>query len=308
MESFKLTAPVVFIIFNKIETTKKVFDVIKKVRPSQLFIIADGPRRDRAGEQADCNRVREITESIDWDCKVLRNYSDENLGLRKRIISGLDWVFQSVEEAIILEDDCLPDYSFFKFCQDLLTKYRNEERVLMISGNKILSDYQPQNSYYFSQFSHIWGWATWKRVWKQYDFNMSEWSAEKINDLFLKTLKSKSAINYWKTLLLEIQTGEIDAWSVRLQLLQFIKQGLTVVPSRNLVVNLGFDSQFATNTKGSGGLYNKMKLESLDFPLSHPKSIFQNFEADKLEIKLFHKFGFKERVRRLLLKFNIKIR
>jgi hypothetical protein len=308
MIAFNLTTPVVFIIFNKIEATEKVFEVLKRVRPSKLFIIADGPRKEIPEEDFICAQVRKITEEINWECEVFRNYADENLGLRKRIMTGLHWVFQNVMEAIIIEDDCLPDDSFFKFCQDMLKKYEHNEKVLTISGNKILSDIKPEKSYYFSRFAHIWGWATWKRTWENFVNQSIDLTEDKIKNILENNLNSKSAVRYWQTLIGESRSGIIDAWSLKLQLMQFMKSGLTVIPSKNLVVNLGFGTEQATNTKGSGGLYRKMKLETISFPLSHPELVEQNLEADKIEIKLFHKFGFKEKIRRLLLKFKIRIK
>jgi hypothetical protein len=307
VNDFNLTAPVAFIIFNKPESTKRVFDLIKSVRPSKLFIIADGPRKIIPGENINCETVRKIAEEIDWQCEVFRNYSEENLGCKNRVVSGLDWLFENVEEAIIVEDDCLPDISFFRFCQELLVKYRDNEKVFSISGNKVLSDVNLDDSYYFSKFNHIWGWATWRRVWKKYDINILNQSTFSINDLLEKSLSEKSAIKYWNILAKEVDLGIIDAWSVQLQILQFLNNGLTIIPSKNLVVNLGFDSKSATNTKGSGGLYRKMKLESITFPLSHPSPIANNSFADKIETKTLHRMGFKEKIRRILLKFNIKI-
>jgi hypothetical protein len=308
MDNHITTSPVAFIIFNRLETTRKVFEVIKKVKPRRLFVIADGPRNHKLGEIIACEDVRKLTEQIDWDCEVLRNYSSENLGCKNRIVSGLDWVFQQTDKAIILEDDCLPDISFFKFCDELLEKYEVNEKVRMISGNKVLYNYEPENSYYFSRFVRIWGWATWKRVWQNYDKTIPDWINIKSSDLLPGILKTKNAINYWKTILDEVNSGVIDAWSLQLQLDQFKNDGLTIIPSKNLVINLGFDNSEATNTKGSGGLYRKMKLETISFPLSHPDLVKQNVEADEIEIKLFHKFGFKEKIRRILLKFNIRIK
>jgi len=308
MDSFNLTTPVAFIIFNKVESTQKVFEVVRRVQPTTLFIIADGPRKDKPQERIVCERVRKITEDINWECKVFRNYSDENLGLRKRVMTGLDWVFDSTEEAIIIEDDCLPDESFFRYCQDMLNIYKDKEQVFTISGNKVLSDFQNSDSYYFSCFAHIWGWATWRRVWKNFNSQPLNLNENEIEGILKDNLKHQFAVKYWKTLIYETQTGVINAWSVKLQLMQFLLKGLTIIPSKNLVINLGFDNKDATNTKGSGGLYQKMKLETLTFPLIHPTEIVQNLEADEIEIKLFHKFGFKEKIRRLLLKFNIKIK
>lgn len=308
MNNYNISSPVAFIIFNRPETTQKVFDVIKEAKPPKLFVIADGPRNNKPGEKSACDEVRKLTEQVNWECEVFRNYSATNLGCKSRIVSGLDWVFQQTDNAIILEDDCLPDISFFRFCDELLEKYRNDEKVRMISGNKVLYTYELKESYYFSRFVRIWGWATWKRVWKEYDANIPNWSSLRNSDLLSQILKTKAAVKYWKTILDEVKSGIIDAWSLQLQLDQFKNKGLTVIPSKNLVINLGFDNSDATNTKGSGGLYQKMKLESLTFPLSHPDLVEQNIEADEMEIKLFHKFGFKEKIRRLLMKFNIKIK
>jgi len=308
LNTFKLTTPVAFIIFKRADTTKKVFDILRKVKPQKLFIIADGPRNYKSGEDTECNIARKITENIDWQCEVYRNYSEVNMGCKNRIASGIDWLFQNVEEAIIIEDDCLPDISFFRFCQEMLHKYKNNEKVSLISGNKVLFDYYPQDSYYFSKFTHIWGWATWKRTWQKYDINIQDWSANKKSKLLSSILKSNVAEKYWTTILDEVQNGTIDAWSLQLQLTLFKTGGLTIIPSKNLVVNLGFASEHATNTKGSGGLYRRMKLEEIEFPLTHPKLITENSTADELETKTFHKFGFKEKIRRILLKFNIRVR
>ncbi len=137
MEAFNLTTPVAFIIFNRPDTTSKVFEAIKQAKPKKLLVIADGPRINKPGEAEKCKQTRAITEQIDWDCEVLRNYSENNLGCRNRVSSGIDWVFENVDEAIIIEDDCLPNPSFFRFCQELLGKYRNNDEIFLISGNKV---------------------------------------------------------------------------------------------------------------------------------------------------------------------------
>ena len=166
----KLHTPVAIIVFKRLDATQKMFATVRKAQPQTLFIIADGWRND--AEKAKCLAVRSYLENvIDWPCQVYKNYSDANLGCKMRVVSGLNWVFTLVEEAIIIEDDCVPDQSFFQFCQELLEKYRNEPRVTQIAGlntqfhiNKAFDTRGA--SYYFSQFGEIWGWATWRRAWK----------------------------------------------------------------------------------------------------------------------------------------------
>ena len=153
----KITTPVALFIFNRPDTTKKVFEEIRKAEPDRFFVIADGPRRNVERDIELCKLTREITENVNWDCKVTRDYAVENYRLRKRVSSGLTQMFKSVDEAIILEDDCVPHQSFFPFCQELLERYRDDEKVMMISGNNFFDELRNKDySYYFSSFNHIW--------------------------------------------------------------------------------------------------------------------------------------------------------
>jgi hypothetical protein len=306
-ENFNLSTPVAFIIFNRPETTQKVFNAIVQAKPSVLFVIADGPRNNRPREKEKCIETRSIVEKIDWDCQVFKNYSETNLGCRKRVSSGIDWVFDNVEEAIILEDDCLPHPTFFRYCQELLSRYRDVKNVMLISGDKVLSDYKVENeSYYFSEYVHIWGWATWGRAWQLFDLEMKDWDRISKPNFYENHLYKKSTVKYWRKLFQEVYDGKIDTWDYQLQFAQWKNKMLSIVPANNLVINLGFGID-PTNTKGSGGLYRKMQLQGMNFPMSHPKQIISNFQADKIENNLFHKFGLKEKIRRLLLKFGIKV-
>ena len=154
---WQLTTPVVFIIFNRPDTTAKVFEAIRQAKPPKLLVIADGARIDKPGEAEKCAAARAIINQVDWQCEVLTNYSNVNLGCRKRVSSGLDWVFEQVEEAIVLEDDCLPHPSFFQYCQELLEKYRDDERIMMISGDNFqFGNETTEYSYYFSRYGHCW--------------------------------------------------------------------------------------------------------------------------------------------------------
>lgn len=308
MSDLQLNTPIAFFIFNRPDTTQIVFETIRKAKPKQLFIVADGARNNRPGEDNLCEQTRAITENIDWECEVKRNYSQVNLGCKKRVSSGIYWVFENVEQAIFLEDDCLPSDSFFRYCQDLLEHYRDNENVMLISGNKVLYDYTLKNtSYYFSNFAHIWGWASWRRAWKHYDLNMSDWNSINQINFLKRVIPNKMGVKYWQLILDEVYNGHINTWDYQLQYMLWKRNGLSIVPAKNLVVNIGFNNVDATHTKSSGGLYSKMKLEEINFPLIHSNDVKVNSEADRIESKLFHKFGIKEIIRRLILKIGNKV-
>ncbi|NEP76999.1 MAG: glycosyltransferase family 2 protein, partial [Okeania sp. SIO3B3] len=198
MTQFKLTIPVVLIIFNRPDTTAKVFEVIRQVKPPQLFVIADAPRLDKSGEVERCIAARKIIDRVDWQCEVLTNYSEINLGCRERVYSGLNWVFSLVESAIILEDDCVPHLTFFRFCQELLERYRDNNQVMAISGDNFqFGNNTTEHSYYFSRYPHCWGWATWRRAWKNYDNQMQLWSKLRGSKWLENILQNSRAVKYW---------------------------------------------------------------------------------------------------------------
>ena len=168
MAHYNLRTPVALLIFNRPDTTERVFNAVAKARPSKLLVVADGPRDSRPGEAARCEQTRAIIKRVDWDCEVITNFADRNMGCKLRVSSGIDWIFEQVEEAIILEDDCLPDPSFFRFCDEMLERYRDNERVGMVSGGNLqFGRHRGTGSYYFSKYTHIWGWASWRRAWKR---------------------------------------------------------------------------------------------------------------------------------------------
>ncbi|WP_317189876.1 hypothetical protein [Mycobacterium avium] len=170
------TPPIIFMIFNRPDTTRKVFERIRAAKPEKLLVIADGPRASRPGEAEKCAATRAIIDEVDWDCEIERDFADTNMGTCPRISSGITRAFELVDKAVILEDDCVPSPSFFEYCADLLDRYENDERVMMISGNNHLFGHADiTDSYYFSRYPHVWGWATWKRAWAKYDVKMTHW-------------------------------------------------------------------------------------------------------------------------------------
>jgi hypothetical protein len=243
-----LSTPVVFAIFNRPDTTEQVFQAIRQVQPQRLLVIADGARVDRPNEAAKCAATRAIIDRVDWECEVLTNYSDTNLGCKQRISSGLDWAFSQVEEAIILEDDCLPSPSFFNFCQTLLEKYRDDQRVIHIGGNNFqCGQSRTEYSYYFSKYSHIWGWASWQRAWKHYDLEMKTWSEFKDSMIMDSVHYDIYERRYWQDIFDQVDQGLIDSWAYLWTYTCWIQGGLSIVPDVNLVTNIGFGSD-ATHT------------------------------------------------------------
>lgn len=281
-----LSTPVAFIIFNRPETTAQVFKEIRRARPTKLLVVADGPRSDRPGEAERCTAARAIIESVDWPCKVLKNYSNVNLGCKGRVSSGLDWVFNAVEEAIILEDDCLPHPSFFPFCEELLDKYRVDERIMMISGDNFqFGRSRSPYDYYFSRYVHIWGWASWRRAWRNYDVSMSRWPDIRDSDLLRDIFIRKRLALFWQMVFEKAYQGEVDTWDYQWAFACLINSGLAILPSTNLISNIGFggDATHAISTR-----FASMATCSMKFPLAHPPYVIRNAQADAFTDEIIH--------------------
>ena len=283
---WQLHTPVAFIIFNRPDTTARVFEEIRRARPAKLLVVADGPRPDRPGEAEKVAAARAIIEQVDWPCEVLKNYSDINLGCRRRVSSGLDWVFQTVEEAIILEDDCLPHPTFFRFCEELLEKYRNDERVMNING----SNYQfgrkcGEASYYFSRYTHIWGWASWRRAWQYYDVDIKNWENSKNKNEYLHVFSCRAERRFWRTMLDKVASGKIDTWDFQWAFACLVRRALVIAPNVNLISNIGFGPG-ATHTTGVS-IDANMPTAAMELPLVHPRLFIQAVDADEHESTLF---------------------
>lgn len=283
MAYWQLRTPVAFLIFNRPHTTERVFAEIAKAKPPKLFIVADGPRRGRKGEAEKCAAARAIIEQVNWDCEVLKNYAEENLGMGRREYSGFDWVFDNVEEAILLEDDCLPHPTFFRFCEELLEKYRFDTRVMGISGNNFqFGRRRTKYSYYFSHYVHCWGWATWKRAWQAYDFEMRLWPEFEQGEWLKDILIDARAIKYWEKIFHMVLRGEIDTWDYQWMFACWIQHGLTILPNVNLVENIGFAPD-GTYCKEPGNCLANICKTAMTFPLRHPPFMIRDFLADQFE-------------------------
>jgi len=272
-----LRAPVALLVFNRPDTTLRVFEAIAAAKPPKLLVVADGPRRDREGEDALCRQARSVVERVDWDCEVLTNFSDENLGCRQRIATGLDWVFGAVEEAVVLEDDCLPHPSFFRFCDEMLDRYRDDERVMGISGDNFQPQRRTPASYYFSRFAHIWGWASWRRAWRHYDERMRLWPAFRAAKA-LEGVVHPSSVDYWTGILQSVYENRIDTWDYQWTFACWTQGALTVLPAENLVSNIGFRAD-ATHTTAASALA-ELPSHEMRFPLTHPSFVLPDVQAD----------------------------
>jgi hypothetical protein len=252
----------------------------------RLLLVADGPREDRPGEGNLCREVREIVQRVDWPCEVSVDFADHNLGCRERIISGLNWAFDLVDEAIILEDDCLPHPSFFPFCRELLEKYREDSRVAMISGDNFVGKPLPNGySYYFSRMTHIWGWATWRRSWARYDRHLRDWPEIRRAKLLAEVFDDPRLVRYWTARFDEMHddTGP-NTWDYQWVYTNLIGNSMSIMPGVNLVKNIGFGAG-ATHTLE---LDRRVILDSksMEWPLRHPPSLLPLRSMDRISQKL----------------------
>jgi hypothetical protein len=296
MPDFKLMTPVAFIVFNRPDTTERVFAEIAKARPPKLLVIGDGARSGKSGEAEKVEACRAIIKRVDWDCEVLTNFSEVNLGCKRRVSSGIDWVFEQVEEAIILEDDCLPEPTFFKFCQELLEKYRHDERVSMISGDNFqFGKKRGDGSYYFSNFHHIWGWATWRRAWSNYDRDAKIWPKMRDGRWLGSLGLGESGNQFWSKNFQAVFNGAIDTWDYQWVLSSWSQGRLAVIPQVNLISNIGF-GQEATHTTGTS-VYADMACEAMQFPLTHPDIFLASKVADDYTAENMFPSSFLQQVR-----------
>jgi len=242
--------PILFLIFNRLDTTKQVFQAIKEAKPSQLFIAADGPRPNKENETEKCEIVRKyVLDNIDWECQVKTLFREQNLGCGQGVSTAITWFFNHVEEGIILEDDCLPHPDFFEYCKELLRLYRYDTRIFLISGyNKQGLWNENVYDYFFSNFGGIWGWASWARAWKSFDINMNDIDDFIANNNFYNLLGAEIGPIRQNTIYSEIITQKIDTWDYQWAYTRHKNNGLACVPSKNLIINIGFGED-ATHTK-----------------------------------------------------------
>lgn len=278
--TWKLHTPVALLIFNRPEATRRVAAQIAKARPPKVLIFADGPRPGHPTDEEQTRLTRAVIDEIAWPCEVLKNYSTINLGTKHRPASGLDWVFGAVEEAIFLEDDCLPHLSFFRFCDELLEKYHDDERVMMVSGNNFMRDRKlSSDSYLFVHYIGIWGWATWRRAWRHYDADLHLWKSLRETPFLSDILGNDAEVELYRLYFDRIVSGESRTWDHQWQFACWAQHGLSIMPSVNLVSNFGFGAGAEHYKKFDARLAEFPAVE-MEFPLRHPLTMVRNRRAD----------------------------
>lgn len=301
METNKFNTPILFVVFNRPETTKLVFEEIRKVRPTRLFIAADGPRENRPDDSIKCEEVRKIVSKVDWLCEVKTLFREKNLGCKKAESSAFDWFFENVEMGIILEDDILPNPSFFPYCEELLERYKDDKRVMHISGDNFLqnnSKFERNESYYFSNIPHIWGWASWRRAWNLYDVNVKKWPEVKKLGTLSNIFKNYGAYDYWSYVWDKYHAGKIDSYDGQWVFTCALYGGVSINPTVNLISNIGFSGD-GTHTKNINWFSN-MKTETINFPLVHPKNISVDYSADDFTFREL--FGIDKKIHHRILR------
>ncbi len=279
MAEWQLRTPVAFFIYNRPDTTEVVFEQIARAKPPKLLVVCDGPNPNRPEHREKVAQSRAIIDRVDWPCDVITNYSTVNLGCRARVASGLDWVFEQAPEAIILEDDCVPHPTFFRFCEELLERYRDDERVGMISGDNFQAGRRAANgSYYFSKYTHIWGWASWRRAWRHYDVNAKLWP-EFLASGMLNQMTLPCERETWRTVFDGVHQGKLDTWDYQWTLACWAHSMLGILPEVNLISNIGFGPQ-ATHTRADSPFAN-LSTQAVQWPLREPTIVAAHPEADK---------------------------
>ena len=292
--------PIVLIVFNRPEKTKVIFDRIVEIQPKNLLIVSDGARKNFIGEELKVNQVREIFENLTWDCNLQTNYSNENLGPKKRISSGINWAFSLFDEIIILEDDCLPSKSFFLFCEEMLNYYRNDNRIGMIGGyNYWSSKFRLKSSYAFSKYPMMWGYATWKNRWLSYDYDIKLWPIARDSELLKNLFSRKIERNYWQEIFELNYSNEMQHYDYCWALCSWLESRLCIYPSVNLISNIGFDME-ASNTKDAKDNLANFPLQDINFPLTHPKIIAPDFNVEQEIFKTLYNITFITRLKMYL--------
>ena len=299
-----MKSAVLFMIFKRADTTKRVFERIREVRPPRLYIAADGPRKDRPDELQKCLETRKVVENVDWPCEVHHLYRDGNLGCGKGVCSAITWFFEHEEQGIIIEDDILAHPDFFLYCDELLEKYKNNDEIQLISGSNYFYDgYHSDVSYYMSVYMNIWGWASWRRVWNTYSYDVNKLDENLVESQLKKRLPVKSCHYFWK-IYLKMKNFEVDTWDFQLFLNQQYFNRYSISPYVNMIENIGMGSVDAAHTTKENKTVSNHKGNS-PYPIVHPHEIARDVEADYLAMKKSNQYSktFIQRVIRKIMSY-----
>lgn len=296
--------PILFIIFNRPEPTEQVLKAIRQRKPAKLYVAADGPRPSREDDIDKCKKTRSLIDKyVDWPCELKKLYREENIGVGLGVSEAISWFLNEEGKGVILEDDTVPASSFFDYCERLLIKYEDDERVMHIAGaNHIPSLTRNLNdSYFFSIQGNMWGWATWKRAWDLYDYKMSSLQYvldEKILESFIP---EKLVRKYVIAKFIETQS-KLNTWDYQWDFCRYVNSGLSIIPKVNLVKNVGFGAD-ATHTFSQENYFSKLASENLELPLTHPSFLVRNRKIDNMHYNNLFKWILK---RKALSLANVK--
>ncbi|MDX3959076.1 hypothetical protein Q6A78_01520 [Aliarcobacter skirrowii] len=285
-----LKTAVLFLVFNRLDTTKQVFQAIREAKPPRLYIAADGARESKEGEAEKVKAVRDyILQNIDWDCEVKTLFREQNFGCKMAVSSAITWFFENEEMGIILEDDCLPSQSFFWFCEELLDRYKDEKKIFMITGTSYLfNEIKSEDNYFFSKYMSIWGWCTWKDRWNNYDLNMSNFPEIKQKGLIDSYFHWDENVKNIFMSYYEMAYGKkIDTWDFQWIYKCAEKNGLCLTPYLNLVSNIGIEG----TRDGSDSPFINMQRQEIILGDNKKIEISQNFAIDKILFQnVFYRF------------------
>ncbi len=268
-----MTSAVLFLVFRRPEPTQRVFAAIRAARPPRLYVAADGPRADRPGEAVRCEEVRRIASAIDWPCELKTRFRDTNAGCKEAVSSAISWFFDQEDEGIVLEDDCLPHPDFFGFAEEMLARYRTDNRILCINGNHSLgSVFGQTDSYYYTAFPNIWGWASWRRAWRLYDVTMAEWPRFRDDGGLQRVFGRNRLSRQWTRVLDQTHQGAINTWDFQFVFAVFKQGGLCVQPYQNLITNIGHGPAATFTTDPLAPRANQ-PTHALPVPLIHPEQV-----------------------------------
>jgi hypothetical protein len=300
MSSVAFSTPIVLCVYNRPHLTTRVVETLRPVSPSHILLVADGPKEDNPVDRRKCEQVQHLIRgTLDWPAHVEWNVSQVNMGCRKRVTTGLAWVFDRVQEAIVLEDDCIPHPSFFRFCNALLERYRSDPQVALISGSsfQFLTDKTPA-SYFFSRYPLTWGWAGWRRTWELYDSDISAWERLRETPWLTELLGDPVAIAYWRHAFDRVRRG-FDTWDYSMTFSCWRAGALAVHPYRNLVRNIGF-GDYATHTRDRNSIFANMPTYEMSFPLVHPNRVERTPACDEQIERVAFSGSAKQRIRDVL--------
>lgn len=282
--SNSLKTAVLLLIFNRPDKTAQVFEKIRQVKPLKLYVACDGPREGIKGEKEKVTMAQAIATNVDWPCNVKKLFREKNLGCKRGVGTAVTWFFQNEEQGIILEDDCMPHIDFFAFCENLLNRYAKDKRVSVITGNNFQKGkWRGEASYYFSTYNHCWGWASWKRAWKQYQEDINFWPEMKFSHAWKKFKTNNSEREYWEKNFDQSYAGQIDTWDYSWTASTWYKNGVTATPNVNLVSNIGFGEE-ATHTKEKFNKCSNLPTYALSH-ITHPKEVKIDKDADKFTFR-----------------------